>query len=194
VKQPSKEECRAAWGDEPIGSETIHESAPAVRTGRIDAKTRTIHDVAVLGRMSKNNREYSDEALGQALTVLEGAKVFLNHEPGAGGRDVRDYVGRITGLYQDGDTVRARDLQINNASHWELLQSVASDPNAFGLSVDVQGEVMTRAQGQPKLVTKITGVSSVDLVAHPATNQGLFESVGGGRKPTLAECEAAWNS
>jgi hypothetical protein len=91
--------------------------------------------VAILGRKSKNGRVYSDRALQSAARVYEGSRVYVNHNFGADRgqpRDVTQYVGRVDGLFVDGDIVRAAEFTVCNENFWPLVASIGRDPRAFG--------------------------------------------------------------
>lgn len=146
--------------------------------GEADKENHVFRNVAVLGSHSRNGRRYTNAALQSAARVFEGTRVFLNHREQQGTRtkphDVRDYVGRLTGLHVDGDLVRARELTVVNESHWPLLTSIDKDPKAFGLSIDGEGKMKKNE------VTEVTAGRSVDLVSDPATVRGLFEEIDNG--------------
>lgn len=140
---------------------------------KADAETKTLRDVAILGSVSRNGRRYSPGALQDAIRVFEGARVFANHREERNGKirphDVRDYVGRISGLFLDGDMVRAREMRVVNSEFWPLIEAGLRDPGAFGLSIDGNGRI------RKGVVESIKSARSVDLVSDPATVSGLFE-------------------
>ena len=147
--------------------------------GKVDVESKLVTEVALLGAKSRNGRVYTEQALQQAAGCLEGAKVFINHREPAGNsrsfrpHDVRDYVGRVQGVYVDeSDMVRARRFVVHNQEHWPLVEVAKSDPSAFGFSIDGLAQVKA---GE---VLSVKEIASVDLVAQPATVSGLFEHSG----------------
>jgi hypothetical protein len=145
---------------------------------RVDRDAGVIHGVRILGRISRNGREYSPAALAQAARLYEGLGVNLNHadrprSPGA--RTVEDGFGwlesidiRDDGVYGDLHYFRA------HPQAEVIVEAAVRNPRRFGLSHHAEGSVVHR-QGK-NVVESIETVRSVDLVQNPATNQGLFES------------------
>ena len=64
---------------------------------RVDRQAGVIRGVKVLGLESRNGRTYLPEALAQAASLYEDAKVNVNHPKGnpAGPRDYQDRIGTI---------------------------------------------------------------------------------------------------
>lgn len=145
---------------------------------QVDRDAAVIRGVRILGRSSRNGREYSDAALQQAARLYERLGVNLNHpdRPQADGRrDVEDGFGwlesinvRADGVYGDLHYFRAHPRSEM------IVEAAVRNPRRFGLSHHAEGRV---AQHQGKLVVEsIESVRSVDIVQNPATNLGLFES------------------
>ena len=67
---------------------------------RVDRAAGVLRGVKVLGLESRNGRSYLPEALTQAASLYEGAKVNVNHARGnpAGPRDYQDRIGTIQGV------------------------------------------------------------------------------------------------
>ena len=144
----------------------------------VEASQGIIRNVKVLGTNSRHGRTYTDAAKQDCLRLYEGAKVNVDHveHPSKHGRPLKDRFGKLTGvrLDQAGD-VRA-DLTYN-PSH-PLAESVAwwaaNDPSSIGLSHHAFGK--TKTSGGRVIVESVQAVASVDIVADPATNKGLFEA------------------
>lgn len=136
-----------------------------------------LHGVKLLGPVSRNGRRYLPEALTEAAPLYEGAKVNVNHA-GSGPlatRDYRDRIGVIRAVEARADGLFG-DLHFNprHALAGQLLWDAEHAPENVGLSHNVQAR--TRRDGEQTVVEAILHVQSVDLVADPATTQGLFES------------------
>jgi hypothetical protein len=147
-------------------------------TMRVDGQQGILRGVKVLGLRSRNGRTYLAEALERAVSLYEGAKVNVNH-PKTGPLAPRDYQDRIGSLRNV--TVRAdeglfADLHFNpkHALAEQLLWDAQHAPENVGFSHNVLAKTSRRGDGTA--VEAITKVQSVDLVADPATTQGLFES------------------
>lgn len=161
-------------------------------SGRVDEAAKTIHDVAVLGAASRNGYRYKSEAMTGAAAKLEGAKVYVDHAGRNGkGRSVKDYVGRLEGLYLDesGQRVRAQKFVIANEGYWPLVAAAGKDDKAFGLSIDA-----TARMDKGGDVLEIVQANSVDLVASPATVTGLFEATSGSEVQTIIFSKPQWTA
>jgi hypothetical protein len=144
----------------------------------VDREAGVIRGVKILGRQSRNGREYSEQALADAARLYEGIGVNLNHpEPrdAARHRPVEAGFGWLTAIAIRPEGVFG-DLHYFK-SHPQaavIVEAAERNPRRFGLSHHAEGRV-GRHQGKP-IVESIEHVRSVDLVQNPATNAGLFES------------------
>lgn len=154
---------------------------------RPDRESGVIRGVKILGTESRNGRTYLPDALAQAISLYENAKVNVNHPRGAPGaaRDYQDRIGTIRNVTARPDGLFA-DFHFN-PKH-QLAEQLAWDsehaPENVGFSHNV--EARTARRGDRTVVEAITRVQSVDLVADPATTRGLFESSDGTAKPQAA--------
>jgi hypothetical protein len=137
----------------------------------VDADALQIKNVSILGKSSKNNREYTDTALNDAVGLFEGVSAYANHRE-RNKRDVREIIGSFINVRKVGDRVKA-DLQLLKKESW-LLEVAEKMPKAMGFSIDATAKVR-RVTGK-EIVESISSVKSVDLVDSPATVKGLFES------------------
>ncbi|QDT01271.1 hypothetical protein [Adhaeretor mobilis] len=149
---------------------------------RVDAAGGVLRGVKLIGRHSKNGREYRESTLRQAAALYEEAKVNVNH-PAGGTLVPRDYRDRL-GVIRDVQYVGAGTEQSGlfgdlhfNPKHplaEQLVWDAQHNPRNVGFSHNVLAR-LTREDSQT-VVEEITHVRSVDLVADPATTHGLFES------------------
>ena len=143
-----------------------------------DRQRGIIRGVKILGVRSRNGRTYLAEAIGQAVSLYEGAKVNVNHATGApaGPRDYQDRIGVIHNVTARTNEGLFGDFHFNpkHALAEQLLWDAEHAPQNVGFSHNVQAR--TARRGDTVVVEAITKVQSVDLVADPATTQGLFES------------------
>jgi hypothetical protein len=144
----------------------------------VDRDAGVIRGVKVLGRQSRNGREYSDHALHDAARLYEGIGVNLNHahsREGSQARSVEAGFGWLAGVAVRPDGVFG-DLHYFK-SHLQaavIVEAAERNPRRFGLSHNAEGRVAHA--GGKNVVESIEHVRSVDLVQNPATNAGLFES------------------
>lgn len=146
----------------------------AFSESRIDRGTGVIHNVKLLGRVSRNGRTYSDDAMADAVRLYDGAKVFFDHPTARelrerdGVRSVRDLAGRIRNPRKAGDAVRG-DFEILNApSIRETVLALASS-RIGGFSHRAVGQV------RDSVVEGLESVAALELVSDPATTANLFE-------------------
>jgi hypothetical protein len=159
---------------------------------QVDVDSGVISGVKILGPASRNGRRYRAAAMAAAAPLYEGVKVNVNHPKGgaAAPRDYQDRLGCLRNV-RASDGGLFGDLHFN--PHHPVARQLAWDaqraPENVGLSHNVQART-SRQEGQT-VVEQILRVNSVDLVADPATTQGLFESAS---EPAAAEtpaCETA---
>ena len=146
--------------------------------GNVDTENHVIKGVKILGASSKNGRRYSEAAMRSAASLYEGAKVNLNHPKGKASepRGYEERIGHLKGVTYRESSLYA-DLHYNpkhpNAD--QLVYDAQHSPGNGGFSHNV--EAKTSRQNGQLVVESITRVVSVDLVADPATTNGIFESI-----------------
>ncbi|MBN2216565.1 MAG: hypothetical protein JW719_04230 [Pirellulales bacterium] len=148
-------------------------------TMRVDRREGILRGVKVLGLRSRNGRTYLPEALAAAAGLYEGAKVNVNHpktSPTAA-RDYQDRIGNLRNVLVRVDEGLFADFHFNpkHSLAEQLLWDAEHAPENVGFSHNVLAR--TACRDGRTVVEAITKVQSVDLVADPATTQGLFESV-----------------
>lgn len=139
----------------------------------IDEEAGVIKGVKIIGKTSKNGREYSTKVLEAAKPKYEGLGINLDHQ--RGNRRVSDGFGRLRsvelredGLYGDLEYLKSHPYAD------QFIESAQRMPEQVGLSHSAEGKVSK--QGDKESVEEITAVNSVDVVRYPATTNGLFES------------------
>lgn len=147
------------------------------QTLRVDRTAGVIRGVKLLGLRSKNGRRYQENALAEAVALYEGAKVNINHPKGhpLSPRDYQDRLGVISGVEYRPQQGLFGDLHFNpkHALSEQLMWDAEHASQNVGLSHNVLAR--TKRDGDETVVEAITKVQSIDLVADPATTQGLFE-------------------
>jgi len=146
-------------------------------TMQVDKTKGVLEGVKLIGLESRNGRRYRESALSKAASLYEEAKVNVNH-PREGALAPRDYQDRLGVIRR----VRLRsgeglygDLHFNpkHALAEQLVWDAENNPRNVGFSHNVLARLSRK--GEIAIVEEITQVQSVDLVADPATTQGLFE-------------------
>jgi hypothetical protein len=153
----------------------IFEAFGATRRS-VDRTNGVIRDVKIIGFHSKNRRTYSPESLKAALAKYEGAKVNVDHPPVSNPALPRSVADRI-GVLRNVRFVESSGIHGDfhfNPKH-SLAEQIAWDaennPSAIGFSHNAQVQM-----GRAGTVESVERVISVDLVADPATTNGVFES------------------
>jgi len=130
-----------------------------------------IKGVCVLGRKSKNNREYSEGALQQLADLMQsGIKVFCDHKPE---RSVKDILGYLKNAVVENKNKVKADFKVMPANKW-VFDLATEMPFGAGFSIVAKGKTYND-MGIEK-VEEIISLQSCDLVAFPATTQGIFEA------------------
>jgi hypothetical protein len=158
-----------------LSAETFQEYATNQGVNlRVDSAKGIIHGVKILGLESKNGRTYSEAAVAQALPLYEGARVNVDHVKPGETASYHNRLGRLQGVYVAPDGLYA-DFHFNpkHALAEQLCYDAEHSPGNLGFSHDIQAKT-SRRDGKV-IIESISRVDSVDLVANPATTQGLFE-------------------
>lgn len=158
----------------------------------IDREKAVVRGVKILGLESKNGRSYSPSAIRAAAGLYEGAKVNVDHPKGRAD-EPRSYGDRFAALsgvhYREGEGLFG-DLRYNpkHPIAEQFLHDAEHAPGNVGLSHNVKARLArgTTAGGKP-VVEQIESVTSVDLVADPATTNSLYESEQGEPEMALSE-------
>jgi hypothetical protein len=149
---------------------------------RVDRTGGVLRGVKLIGLASLNGRRYRPEALSAAIGLYEGAKVNVNHPAGGplAPRDYRDRLGVVRQVeFRPGEGLFG-NLHFNpkHALAEQLAWDAQHNPRNVGFSHNVTARLAR--DGERTVVEAITHVHSVDLVADPATTQGLFEQTAAG--------------
>jgi len=148
---------------------------------RVNRDAGIIHGVKILGLESKNGRVYRPAVLERAVPLYEGARVNVNHPAQTQApRGYEDRIGAVRNVHARGDGLYG-DFFFNPKHRLaeQLVWDAEHAPENVGFSHNVLAR--TSRQGEKTLVEEIVRVQSVDLVADPATTQGLFESAASAR-------------
>ena len=146
----------------------------------IDRDKGIIYGVKILGSQSKNKGSkhfnYPSSTRERAAKLYEGAVSNVDHHLNGQTISYRDRIGVIRNVSPKEDGLYA-DYHFN-PKH-ELAEQLCWDaehaPEKLGFSHLGDGRVNRSNPLQP-VVEEITHVESVDLVANPASTNGLFES------------------
>jgi len=143
--------------------------------GKVDRANATISDVKILGRQSANGREYSDQAMQDAVKCYENIGTNIDHDRSGKERSMMSCNGWLSECVQKPDGVYAKVNLLKSHPLTETIMEIAEkNPNRIGMSHDAMGkEKMVSGR---RIVESIQSVKSVDFVQNPATNKGLFES------------------
>ncbi len=154
--------------------ETVLSESSSLPT--VDREAGVIRGVRVLGRISRNGREYSDKAMDDAMRVYEGLPVRFDHNRDGKERKFIESFGNLQNLVKKPDGIYGDMPFKKSHPHAELVcESAERFPKDFGLSHDADGSLVRR--GGKMIVESIQKARSVDIVNDPATNAGLFESI-----------------
>ncbi len=166
---------------------------------KVDSANSVVHNVKILGWVSRNKRKYLNEGIDTAK--YEGSFVNADHFAGAnqttppGGlpagrsdtsRSVFSKFARLVGVNKQADGLYAESL-ICNPKHpftEQFLWWAANHPDALVLSHVASGPFRPEKDGSVT-VLKIDKVFSVDVVGTGGTNTTLYESLDETMDPKL---------
>lgn len=168
---------------------------------KVDREAGIIYDVRLAGLESKNGRTYTPEAYKKSLKLYEGKPCNVNHVKEGEQVAAEDRFGTWRNVrWSDSPAGLIANLHyLKSHPLAERVCEAAERPDlstAFGCSHNAySGDSRPGANGNV-IIESIAEVKSVDLVADPATVNGLFESQG--HKPMKkasikALVEAAFN-
>lgn len=147
-----------------------------------------IRGVKILGLVSRNGRLYPESVLKDSIPLYEGAKVNINHSLDGRPNSVRDYRDRIGAIehvqFKTNQGLFA-DFRFNprHPQAPQLVWDAQNAPTNVGFSHCV--EATTSRNADKLVIERIHRVLSVDLVADPATTNGLFEQQNAAMDKTL---------
>ncbi|MGI6366862.1 MAG: hypothetical protein ACOX2L_00635 [Anaerolineae bacterium] len=142
-------------------------------------------EVVILAEGVANGLLFGPVVLQAAAPLFNGVPVFVDHATSAdlrraGGRSVRDLAGIIASAHWDASAGAIRGtLSLTRSLPWlhALIADFAAHPALFGLSADLWLRSSDAGEGQPRVVTSIERVNSVDVVVRPAAG-GRFITEG----------------
>ncbi len=151
---------------------------------KVDTEGGVIRGVKILGRVSANDRVYSQAAIRQARNLYEGTQVKFDHPSTKGRaglrrpeRSIDDTAGWLEQVIVDGEGGLTGNLHLLRADprSAKVLEAAERRPQLFGMSHDAEGRV--ERHGDKQIVEEIEALHSVDIVSDPATTRSLFESI-----------------
>ena len=167
----------------------------AIQPGKklvVDRDKGIIKGVKIIGFNSQNGRRYLPEALKEAVPLYEGIKVNIDH-PEKGPtqqRSSHDRFGKFINVrFVESEGIYGDLLYLKNHPLADSVCEAAEREemnDVFGMSHNAQGEG-TVDKNDIFVVSRITEVRHVDLVADPATTKSLTES----QSPSEQETEEA---
>lgn len=147
---------------------------------KVDRVGAIVHNVKIIGFQSANDREYTPEALRQAIPMYEGVNVNIDH-PDGGPDEQRSAWDRI-GFLKNVKFVEGKglygDLHLLPSHPFteRILEAAEKMPQIYGLSHNAKGEGFEDKKTKKFVVNRVAEVRHVDLVADPATTHSLAES------------------
>jgi len=154
--------------------------------------TRTINGVVLLSPVSKNGYRYLENAMRAAVPKYN-TQVFISHptkeELSTGRRDIMKLAGKVENARFESGKIKGDVRTLPDDYGRKFFDVAQMMPESAGCS-HVADIAMGTLNGE-NVVEEIKEVLSVDLVANPATNAGVFESEQSGkRRSKINEDEA----
>jgi hypothetical protein len=145
----------------------------------VDREKSCVHNVKLSGFESKNGRRFAPEAVTQLASMLEGARVNVNHNDAdlAAPRSYRDRFGKATNVKAESDGIYGTvHFNPKHAMAEAFAWDAENSPENCGMSPVYFPTKTSRTRDGKLLIEGIRRVVSVDLVADPATTISLSES------------------
>lgn len=143
---------------------------------RVDWERGIVFDVELMGPTSENGKDYTPEAIREAMTWVEKVGSYIDHpQTERNDRSIKERFGKFAGPYINSQgRLCAREFKYDKANQfapsfeWMLKHC----PNEIGFSINADaggGPVGDRIQ-----VRRIYECHGFDLVDRPATTGGIF--------------------
>lgn len=152
-------------------SERLVEQSETWSEAKVNAESRVIENVPLLGRFSKNGYEYAESAMKDAVPLYEGVHVFMDHLPKGGTRSIRDLAGVVEKPRLTEGPIRGDVRTLDTDAGRTLLALATANVRKLGMSHVANG---TKSKNG-KVVERIDAVASVDAVLNPATTSSFSE-------------------
>src|SRR5262245_29523156 len=156
----------------------------------VDPEKGTIFGVRILGKQSKNKREYSDSCIEASYKKYEGLAVHTNHGVRGQNRRFDERCGWLESVERDSDGAVGNLALLKSHPHTPMiLEAAQRRPQLFGLShcSDLVGQYR---QDGIFVVESMPVIHCVDIVTNPATTRGFFEMNGDDPRAMLAHAAA----
>lgn len=166
------------------------------RTLVVDRAASTVDGVKLMGWESKNRRRFSETARKNIFELSEGAKINVNHNTAdlSAPRNYGDRFGYVVSRVQEADGIYGK-IKVNpkHPLAEQFFWDAENAPQNCGMSPVYAPIKTSRDRDGFLLVESVARVSSIDLVADPATTKSLKESHEGNpmSEQLLAEALAA---
>lgn len=166
------------------------------RTLTVDREASTVDGVKLMGWESKNKRRFSESARAEIFNLCEGAKINVNHNMAdlSAPRSYGDRFGFVMSRVREADGIYGK-VKVNpkHPLAEQFFWDAENAPQNCGFSPVYAPKKTSRDREGFLLVEGVSRVSSIDLVADPATTNSLKESQEGSAmsEQLLAETLAA---
>lgn len=138
-----------------------------------------IRGVKLLGLRSRNKRNYDTPGVRDSgVKLMEGVQVYIDHpEKAETPRSYRDKFGQIKNVRYVAGKGHYGDLHYNpkHQAAEQFLWDVENSPSTQGFSINSKIKPGKTDRSGDVIVESLEMVRSVDIVAKPATNSGIFE-------------------
>ena len=148
------------------------------QTLKVDREKGIIHNVKLLGFISKKGTVYPPEIIRAALPKYQNRPVNIDHIEPNSRRSLRDRIGVVRNVTMvegaDGGLFGTFHFNPEHSMAKQIAWDAENNPEALGFSHDTRGS--SRYSAGKRFCESIDRVLSFDLVANPASTDGMFES------------------
>jgi hypothetical protein len=147
----------------------------------VDRTESTVDGVKLMGWESKNKRRFSEAARQEIFSLCENAKINVNHNTAdlSAPRNYGDRFGFVMSRTREADGIYGK-VKVNpkHPLAEQFFWDAEHAPQNCGFSPVYAPKKTSRDREGFLLVEGVSRVSSIDLVADPATTNSLKESQG----------------
>jgi peptidoglycan hydrolase CwlO-like protein len=145
----------------------------------VDREASTVDGVKLMGWESKNKRRFSETARRNLFELSEAAKINVNHNTKdlTAPREYGDRFGSVVSRTLEADGIYGK-IRVNpkHPLAEQFFWDAENAPQNCGMSPVYAPSKTSRSKDGFLLVESVARVSSIDLVADPATTNSLQES------------------
>lgn len=160
----------------------------ALAAPNVDVENELLHDVVILqkGEAKGHGVQITDATLDSFMALgVSKVKAFMTHGDCFSGDRLNKVLGFFSGIYRDGDMIKAKTFEfLDKAKKFDpesvatIMEMSQKMPGEFGMSISFWADTIDPKQQDPKCQESAyvlcKELFSVDFVSEPAATTSLF--------------------